>query len=58
MPSQICIDKFRAQFEGMVIPGSKLYTQLKHIGMRRGGIKIVEIETVDEQGQLVLKGTS
>ena len=58
MPGQICIDKFRAQFEGMVIPGSKLYTQLKHVGMKRGGIKIVEIETVDERGQLVLKGMS
>ena len=58
LPGQICIDKFRASFEGMVIPGSKLYTQLKHVGMRRGGIKIVEIETVDERGQLVLKGMS
>ena len=41
-----------------MIPGSKLYTQLKHVGMKRGGIKIVEIETVDERGQLVLKGMS
>jgi fatty acid synthase subunit alpha len=50
------ITEYSVEFQGMVLPNDKLYTQLKHIGMRGNGDKIVEIEVVNQQGDTVLKG--
>eukprot|EP00940_MAST-03C_sp_MAST-3C-sp2_P000932 g932.t1 len=50
------LSSFSASFQAMVSPGARLLTQLKHIGMRDGGSKLVEVETVDAaSGTIVLK---
>ncbi|MBF0491737.1 MAG: DUF1729 domain-containing protein [Deltaproteobacteria bacterium] len=49
------VKSYTATFVGMVESGDRLFSQLKHIGMK-DGLQIVEIETRNQQGKLVLKG--
>ena len=46
---------FSASFQAMVMPGERLWTQLKHVGFRRGR-KIVEVTTSNVKGVTVLTG--
>ena len=46
---------FSMDFVGMVMPGSKLYTQVKHVGMKDYS-KVLEVTTVNSEGSVVLKG--
>jgi malonyl CoA-acyl carrier protein transacylase len=50
------IHSFRCVFEGMVYPGDMLYTQLKHIGMKKGRM-VIDITTCRTTGEKVLSGT-
>ena len=45
--------RFKTQFTGMVVPGETLFSDIKHIGMRKGQ-KIVELSTIDSSGDKVL----
>jgi fatty acid synthase subunit beta len=46
---------FSASFQAMVMPGERLWTQLRHIGFRRGR-KVVEVTTSNAKGITVLTG--
>jgi malonyl CoA-acyl carrier protein transacylase/acyl dehydratase len=49
------VASYNCSFESVVRHGEKLYTQVTHIG-NKGGRKIVAIETLNENKQVVLKG--
>lgn len=44
-------------FVGMVIPGDELSVKVRHVGMRDGNI-VVNVETVNSQGEKVLAGSA
>jgi len=48
---------YDANFQGMVNPGDTLSTQLRHVGMKEGR-KVIEVETVNQDGATVLKATA
>lgn len=48
---------FSTDFVGMVFPGDRLETQIKHVGMKGGRI-LVEVVTKKNTGEIVLKGSA
>lgn len=49
------VHSFRAQFKGMVLPDTELFTELKHVGMH-DGMMVLEFKTANDQGDIVLDG--
>ncbi len=48
---------FSTEFVGMVKPREKLFTFVRHVGMKNGRM-LVEIETKNEKNEVVLRGTA
>jgi enoyl reductase-like protein/3-oxoacyl-ACP reductase-like protein/acyl dehydratase len=48
---------YQPTFNGMVMPGDTLSTQVRHVGMRNG-CRVVEVETVNQDGATVLTATA
>ncbi|KAI8872143.1 fatty acid synthase [Ramicandelaber brevisporus] len=48
---------YHVGFRGMVLPGDRLETRLSHVGMKNGR-KIIKVETVNQDGTVVLDGTA
>ncbi|KAF6759889.1 fatty acid synthetase alpha subunit [Ephemerocybe angulata] len=48
---------YDVSFVGMVIPGDELSVKVRHVGMRDGNI-VVNVETVNSQGEKVLAGSA
>ncbi|KAI9292989.1 fatty acid synthase [Neoconidiobolus thromboides FSU 785] len=51
------VTAYDVSFQGMVLPGDQLTTNLFHIGMQEGK-KIIKVETINQHGDKVLAGTA
>ncbi|KAL7749388.1 fatty acid synthase alpha subunit Lsd1 [Sorochytrium milnesiophthora] len=49
------VHSYAVSFVDMVLPGDKLRTSLRHVGMQAGR-KIVSVQTVNQRGQVVVQG--
>jgi fatty acid synthase subunit alpha, fungi type len=53
----ICVHNYDVNFVGMVLPGDELTVKIKHTVMRDGNL-VVNVTTINQRGEKVLKGTA
>ncbi len=51
------VEEYKVDFEGMVQGGDQLFTQVRHVAMR-GGKKVLEVVSVNQDGETVLKAAA